>query len=136
MARFGPKVGQIGPKWDKSGTFSDQISVHFNSKSSKSQDLLKSDLIGPRFVSFGSNLTHFGPKSAIPSLNTTHIMQELCAHRERLLLTRLDMSQEVLTVELVDSLPVAKDDGPLTPQPVGHVVSLQLGHVVVLDELK
>ena len=63
-------------------------------------------------------------------------MQELRAHRERFLLTRLDMSQEVLTVELVDSLPVAKDDGPLTPQPVGHVVSLQLGHVVVLDELK
>ena len=26
--RFGFKVGQIGPKWDKSGTFSDQISVH------------------------------------------------------------------------------------------------------------
>ena len=25
---FGSKVGQIGPKWDKSGTFSDQISVH------------------------------------------------------------------------------------------------------------
>ena len=23
--RFGPKVGQIGPKWDKSGKFSDQI---------------------------------------------------------------------------------------------------------------
>jgi len=29
VARFGPKVGQIGPKWDKSGTFSDPISVHF-----------------------------------------------------------------------------------------------------------
>ena len=27
-ARFGSKVGQIGPKWDKSGAFSDQISVH------------------------------------------------------------------------------------------------------------
>ena len=26
--RFGSKVGQIGPKWDKSGTFSDQISVY------------------------------------------------------------------------------------------------------------
>ena len=24
---LGPNVGQIGPKWDKSGTFSDQISV-------------------------------------------------------------------------------------------------------------
>ena len=29
VTRFGPKMGQIGPKWDKSGTFSDQISVHF-----------------------------------------------------------------------------------------------------------
>ena len=26
--RFGSKVGQIGPKSDKSGAFSDQISVH------------------------------------------------------------------------------------------------------------
>ena len=26
--RFGSEVGQIGPKWDKSGAFSDQISVH------------------------------------------------------------------------------------------------------------
>ena len=26
--RFGSKVGQIGPKLDKSGTFSDHISVH------------------------------------------------------------------------------------------------------------
>ena len=27
-ARFGSKLGQVGPKWDKSGAFSDQISVH------------------------------------------------------------------------------------------------------------
>ena len=27
--RFGSKVGQIGPKWDNSGAFSDQISAHF-----------------------------------------------------------------------------------------------------------
>ena len=26
--RFRPKVGHIGPKWDKSGAFSDKISVH------------------------------------------------------------------------------------------------------------
>ena len=29
VARFGPKVSQIGPKLDISRTFSDQISVHF-----------------------------------------------------------------------------------------------------------
>ena len=34
-ARFGPKVGQIGSKWDKSGTFLDPISVH---------NLLKADV--------------------------------------------------------------------------------------------
>ena len=39
--RFAYKVGQIGPKWDKSGTFSDLISVHFGSSS---QNVLKSDL--------------------------------------------------------------------------------------------
>ena len=39
--RFGSKVGQIGPKWDKSGAFSDQISVHFGSIELKS-DLKKS----------------------------------------------------------------------------------------------
>ena len=31
--RFGSKVGQIGPKWDKSGFFSDQNSVYFVSMS-------------------------------------------------------------------------------------------------------
>ena len=41
MTRFEPKVGQISPKWDKSGTYSDQISVHFGSPS---QNVLKSDL--------------------------------------------------------------------------------------------
>ena len=29
VTRFGTKMSQIGPKWDKSETFSDQISVHF-----------------------------------------------------------------------------------------------------------
>ena len=39
--RIGLKVSQIAPKWDKSGTFSDKISVHFGSES---QNVLKSDL--------------------------------------------------------------------------------------------
>ena len=30
---FELKVGQVGSKWDKSGAFSDQISVHFGSVS-------------------------------------------------------------------------------------------------------
>ena len=57
MTSFGPKVGQIGTKWDKSGTFPDQISIHFDSAkcheiwsekvldlSHTSQNVLKSDL--------------------------------------------------------------------------------------------
>ena len=54
--KYSPKVSQIGPKWDKSRTFSDQISVHFG--------LLKS----PGFVLFRTNLTHFGPKSGHPEV--------------------------------------------------------------------
>ena len=28
--RVGPKLGQIGPKWDKNGFFKDQLSVNFD----------------------------------------------------------------------------------------------------------
>ena len=38
---FEVKVGQIGPKWDKSWTFTDQVSVHFGSVS---QNKLKFDV--------------------------------------------------------------------------------------------
>ena len=31
LTRFEPKVGQIGPKWDKSGNLSDRIPVLFDS---------------------------------------------------------------------------------------------------------
>ena len=55
VTRFGPKVGQIGPKWEKSGAFSDQNSVHLAR--------------GPGFVPFGANLTHFGAKPTIPAVN-------------------------------------------------------------------
>ena len=50
-------MGQICPKWDKSGTVADQISVHFGSVS---QNVLKSDLRQSRFVTFGANLTNSG----------------------------------------------------------------------------
>ena len=39
--QIGPKVGQIDTKWDKSGTFSDQNSVHFGAVR---QNVLNSDL--------------------------------------------------------------------------------------------
>ena len=56
MSHLGPKVGQIEPKLDKSGTFSDQISVHFGST------------FVQEFDQFGFNLTHFGAKSEIADL--------------------------------------------------------------------
>ena len=54
---FGPKIYLIGTKWNKSGTFKDQISVHFFQRS---QNVLKSDLKKHRFVTFSANLAHFG----------------------------------------------------------------------------
>ena len=33
--KLGPKMGQMGAKCDKSGTFSDHISVHFDSQKSR-----------------------------------------------------------------------------------------------------
>ena len=46
--RFGFKVVQIGPKWDKSGTFSDHISVHFVSASKNVMEFdLKNSRICP-----------------------------------------------------------------------------------------
>ena len=52
--RFGSIVGQIGPKLDKSVTFSDQISVHFHEKRTG-------------FVQFWSNLTDFWSQSVTPA---------------------------------------------------------------------
>ena len=60
------KVGQIGPKWDKPGTFSDQISVHL---APRAPNALKSDLKKPGFVPFGANLTHFEAKPTIPGVD-------------------------------------------------------------------
>ena len=64
--RFGYKVGQIGTKWDKSGSFSDQISEHLARERQMLWNLIRK---GPGFVPFGANLTHFGAKPTIP--NTT-----------------------------------------------------------------
>ena len=56
--RFGYKISQIVPKWGKSVTFSDQISVNFGSK-------MYWNLIWKchGFVRFGAKLNHFGRKS-------------------------------------------------------------------------
>ena len=55
VARFGPKVDQTSPKWDKSGTFSYHISVRFGSM-----------WIRPGFVPFRWYLNRFCHKPDIP----------------------------------------------------------------------
>jgi len=58
--RFDSKVGQIGPKWDKSGTFSKSVLKMY------CQNVLKSDLKKAQICRFRANLTHFGAKPDIP----------------------------------------------------------------------
>ena len=59
--RFASKVGQIGPKWDKSGTFH----IRFQYIWHGAPNVLKSDMKSPGFVPFRANLTPIGPKSTI-----------------------------------------------------------------------
>jgi len=59
---FGPKMGQIDTKWDKSGTL-------WRSIFSLSRNILINDLQkSPIFVPFCANLAHFGPKTENPAL--------------------------------------------------------------------
>ena len=60
MVGLAPKWVRLEPKWDKSGTFSDQISVHLAHRA-------------PDLSNLGSNLTHFGAKS-LPSTMPKMIM--------------------------------------------------------------
>ena len=53
MAHLASKLGQIGPKWDKSGTFSDQISGHFGA----TQEVPDSNLVRT-YGSFRTSLPH------------------------------------------------------------------------------
>ena len=57
-------MGQIGAKWDKSGTFSDQISVHFGGGR---RNVLKIDFKKSlKFVTFDAKLGKWEAKSDIP----------------------------------------------------------------------
>ena len=51
---FGSKVGQIGPKWDKSRAFLDQISVHFGAGANKKN---KTDIIYKKSYEFLSEIS-------------------------------------------------------------------------------
>ena len=66
VVRFWAKLGQIGPKWDKPGTFSDKISVGLHCGTVR-PNVLKSDLKKFGFVPFWANLTHFGLNSEVPA---------------------------------------------------------------------
>ena len=60
--RFGSKMGQIGPKWDKSGAFLDQISVHLarGAKCTEIWSEKATDLshLGPIWPTFEPNLPY------------------------------------------------------------------------------
>jgi len=66
VVKFWSKESQISPQRDKSGTSSDQISVHFGLAR---QNVPKSDQKGTGFGLFWANLTHFGAKADTPGLH-------------------------------------------------------------------
>ena len=76
--KFGPKVGQIGPKWDKTGKFSHQISVQLVSLS---LNVLKYDLKNSRiypiwsqsYLLLGPNLLTMLSISAVKELSLGEI---------------------------------------------------------------
>ena len=66
VSRFGAKVFQIDPKWDKSRTFSDPISVHFGAVAPKcteigSEKVPDLSLLGSIRPSFEPNRTSASP---------------------------------------------------------------------------
>ena len=62
---LGSSSGSYWHKWDKTGTFSDQISVHIGS-----QNYLNRITKSPGLVSFCAITTHFENKSNTPDLYT------------------------------------------------------------------
>ena len=58
ISYFYPKRDQNALKWDNSGTFSDQMSVHFGSES---HNALKSGLKSIGFIPIGTNLISLWP---------------------------------------------------------------------------
>ena len=66
--RFGSKVGQIGPEWDKSGAFLDQISVHL-ARGAKCTEIWSEK--NPDLSHLGPNWPNLGAKFDIPELYVT-----------------------------------------------------------------
>lgn len=59
--------------------------------------------------------------------------EEASGHHGGVPLAGLQLRQEVVAVEVVQLLQVAKDDSPLAPQVLGYVGSVQQGEVVGED---
>ena len=72
--RFGPEVCQIGPKWDKSGTFSDQIQYILAPWSLAAVLLV---FIFIRDVSFGSKVGHIGKNATNSGTFKDHISLQI-----------------------------------------------------------
>lgn len=64
---------------------------------------------------------------------SAHMSEEAACHHGGVPLAGLQLRQEVVAVEVVQLLQVAKDDAPLAPQILGDVGSVQQGEVVGED---
>lgn len=64
---------------------------------------------------------------------SAHMSEEAAGHHGSVPLAGLQLRQEVVAVEVVQLLQVAKDDAPLAPQVLGDVGSVQQGEVVGED---
>lgn len=61
----------------------------------------------------------------------TYVSQEAASHPERSVLTALQLTQEVVLVEVVELFQIPKDDAPLAPEVLGHVDPLHLREVIL-----
>ena len=86
VSDLGPKRSQNGPKWDKSGAFSDQISVHFRSEN---QNAMKSYLKKPRICPIWGQFA---------SLQLLSVMQIFCHKFDKLPVTCCGCKIEVLLI--------------------------------------
>ena len=106
MTRFGNKVGQIWPKWDKSVTFPDHISVHSGSPSHTKTDLKKvrhlSHLgtiwpnLEPNMVPLGKTLYTGGNHNSWPACTDVRFSR----HVVRLVLNILEMAITLVILKI------------------------------------
>ena len=84
--QFGKQVGQIVPNWEKSVTFSDQISVHFGSES---QNVLKSDLKKSRIFPNLGQFDLLGGQTGNPDDDKNDVFEPLASDQKLLFIGKL-----------------------------------------------